>query len=209
MTMYIRRIDRFTANQAFNAFVFMVIGWVMLEGQLFKVGAGIRPQLIAMGIGGIICTIALRRCRVWWPDSVGDRSSAPLLRNIFNKRNLFSCAMLAGIGVLLGLNAKSDSCFLFALLIMALTFAPWSRIEFCRKHVFISITSLLLGAVASYVSMKGSSNVLTTLFNAWVLWTSGIAAVLSTYRKPHEMPKEVTGTPELDQRAAKDAAAHR
>lgn len=208
MTMPSNRLDRFTANLALNGFLFPIIACGMLEAQLFKVNAGIRPHLIVTIVGGIICVIALRRCRVWWPGLVGDRPGTPLSLNTYSARQLFSCAMLAGAGVVLGLISKSGSSFLFALLIMGLMFAPWSRIELCRAHFFAASASMAAGAILSHVLIKGDSSYLIIFFDAWALLISGIAALLGTYRKPYAMPQEATRTPELDQRPGEDATAH-
>jgi hypothetical protein len=116
--------------------------------------------------------------------------------------------MLAGAGVVLGLISKSGSSFLFALLIMGLMFAPWSRIELCRAHFFAASASMAAGAVLSHVLIKGDSSYLIIFFDAWALLISGIAALLGTYRKPYAMPQEATRTPELDQRPGEDATAH-
>lgn len=179
-----RKIDRLTSNLAFSAFFFSILGWFLFETLLFQRGAGLRPHLMVTLIGGIISTIALRRCRVWWPGFGNSGSGMRVSMNEYGIKDLFSSLVLAGIGALVGLSAKSGSCFLFVLCVAGLNPLPWSRISFCQRHFFISNVVLTLGVGGVLMSGEDSLEPFLYMFDAWALWAIAISTVLATYRKP-------------------------
>jgi len=179
-----RKIDRLTSNLSFNAFFFSILGWGLFEMLLFQQGAGIRPHFMVTLVGGIICAIALWRCRVWWPGFGSSGFRIGPSSHGSGIKDAFSFLVLAGIGALVGLSAKSGSCFIFMLCLAGLNLFPWSRISFCLRHFFISCAVLTLGAGGILMSGGASLEPFPYLFDAWALWAIAASTVLVTYRKP-------------------------
>jgi hypothetical protein len=184
-----RKIDSVTANLTFSVFFCSILGWGVFEIVLFQCGGGIRLHLMATLIGGIISTLALRRCRTWWPGLRSFDSGTQVPSNGYGTRNVLPCLALAGIGGLWGISIKSGSCSFFAFCVAGLIFFPWSRISFCLRHFFISSAVLVVGAGGALVSggalMPGGTllSLFPYMFDAWALWVIASCLVLATYRK--------------------------
>jgi hypothetical protein len=196
-----RKIDSITANLTFSAFFCSILGWGLFEIMLFQRSGGIRSHLMVTLIGGIISTLALRRCRTWLPGLGSVNPCTQISSNGYGAKDVFPCLALAGIGGLWGLSIKSGSCSFFAFCLAGLIFFPWSKINFCLRHFFISSAALAVGAGGALLSrgalVPGGTlvDLFPYIFDAWTLWVMAVSLVLTTYRKPGatmgEGPKKV------------------
>lgn len=187
--MVCRKIDSATANLTFSVFFCSILGWGVFEILLFQHGGGIRLHLTVALIGGMISSLALRRCRAWWPGFGSSNPGAQVSSGGHSGSDVLPCLALAGIGGLWGLSIKSGSCTLFTFCMAGLIFFPWSRISFCLRHFFISSAVLALGAGAPLVSggvlAPGGNPValFPYMLDAWALWVIAVLLVGLTYRK--------------------------
>jgi hypothetical protein len=169
------------ANFSFSAFLFSVFGWALLEARLFEVGAGVQLHLASTALGLSVAALALRRRRRWWPAfaQVGAevQSPAPERHRI---SDVASCAALLAAGCVLALSGKAGSVGLFAVCAGAFSFAPWSRIGFCRNHFFVSCAMLGAGAGAVLALTRAPQDSLFYLFWAWVLWAIALSELLAS-----------------------------
>ena len=179
-----RKIDSATANLTFSVFFCSILGWGVFEILLFQRGGGIRLHLTVILIGAIISSLALRRCRTWWPGFGSSNPGTQVASRGVSASDVLPCLALAGIGGLWGLSIKSGSCFLFTFCMAGLILFPWSRIGFCLRHFFISSAVLALGAGAALVSGGNPVALFPYMFDALALWVIAVSLVGLTYRKP-------------------------
>ena len=183
-----RKIDSATANLTFSVFFCSILGWSVLEILLLQRGGGIRLHLAVIFIGCIISSLALRRCRTWWPGFGSITPGTQAASRGYSAGDILPCLALAVIGGLWGLSIKSGSCTLFMFCIAGLIFFPWSRISFCLRHFFVSSAVLVLGAGAALVSggvLAPAGNpvaLLPYMLDAWALWVIAVSLVALTYR---------------------------
>lgn len=173
-----------TANGAFSALVFAVLGWAVLETQLFGALAGLKAHLLASAMGLSIAAIALWRCRRMWPlfadSNLGIHGGA---RTRFDRTDAAGAAALLAAGGGLGFSASAGSVVLIVFCVVAFGSAPWSKIGFCRRHFYGA--SMVLGAGAAPVLMakQGAQHPLFYLLCAWMLWSAALLALLVTWKQ--------------------------
>ena len=183
-----RKIDSATANLTFSVFCCSILGWGVFEILLFQRGRGIRSHLTVILIGVMITSLALHRCRTWWPGFGNSNPGTQAASRGYSAGDILPCLALAVIGWLWGLSIKSGSCTLFMFCMAGLIFFPWSRISFCLRHFFVSSAVLVLGAGAALVSggvPAPDGNVVALLpymLDAWALWVIAVSLVALTYR---------------------------
>lgn len=194
---------RTEANFAFSAFVLAIFGWALVETQLITSAAGAQAHLLASALGMAISATALRRCLRWWsvlPSAVVRRP----VRKGDHIGNVISCFSLVAAGGVFALLEKAGSITLFLGYAGVFSFAPWTRISFCRRHFFISCAMLSAGA-ASIAVARGTAGPILNLFYAWVLWSIALSELLITSKEdrastsrseqaaPVESPSSVLG----------------
>jgi hypothetical protein len=181
--MKTQKTARVAASFAFTALLFSMLGAALLETLQIRAHAWGRLHLLTASIDLIIVAIAFRRLRLW--SKIFDAavpSLKPVSQRRFDVRDLGPCLGLVTAGCVLALSAKAGSFAFFAICAGAFSFAPWSRIDLCRSHCFISCAMVGAGA-ASVVAAAGSPQApIIYLIWTWVLHFAAVVALLATYR---------------------------
>jgi hypothetical protein len=170
-------------NFAFSAFLFSTFGWILLETQLIRVGARPTAHLVVSALALALSAISFHRCRLWWPSFNHPRDDDPKSdtnRDIL--RDLCSCLGLLTAGAVLAFFVNAGSIVLLVLIAGGIGLVPWARIDFCRKHFFVSWGMLGCGGAVVLVLGPRTQFPFGYLLGAWVLWFVAVVELLVTYR---------------------------
>lgn len=171
------------ANFAFSAFLLSTAGWGLLEAQLSKGNGRIQGHLLACVFGLLLCAVAFRRCRLWWPTVAVPRAAADASGARFGRRDIVFCFALLAVGGVLSAVLRMGSIALLILCVGGIGVVPWAKISFCRRHFFLSWAILGVGTVASVLlSATGSHIPFPYLLSAWAMWIVATTLMLITYR---------------------------
>ena len=147
--MAITKENSYRPDCAFSALLLFTLGWVILEMLLFEGRARASAHVVVLAFGCVICGFSLHICRSWW-TRLEDGAIGPTVSSAGTiYRTAFSCLALGAIGGTIGLVTNIGSCFLLVLFAGGLCFAPWSRMTFCRTHMYVAGAILILSAEAS------------------------------------------------------------
>lgn len=133
------------ANFGFGALFFTLFGWINVEILAVSNSASIRGQLLTFAIGASLSTLGYRRYQTWWtPLAQSMRGEAP--QSSF-RTHWGAIVLLVGAGFFLACTMRMDLFTSVALGAGSLTFIPWARSSFCKKHFFASHALLVSGGL--------------------------------------------------------------
>lgn len=165
------------SDSSFIAFVFSIAGIALLESWLLILHAGFRTHAIALIVGLLPTSVAL------WGNFRDKRNTQ--LNNInFSSRserlssfNLLSLSLLVSTGVALGAIMMYAGVFALSIALAGLTFAPWSRISFYRKHFIGACISFWIGVGSVLLMSHQIIDFMIFPFASWVFWAFASVAL--------------------------------
>jgi hypothetical protein len=159
-------------NSAFSAFLYGALGYVLLTAWNVRVGAGAVLHGCTALCGVVIVAVALRHAKLCWPSLTGMRLATvrPVLAHAVTIANVSWCCLLLALGYVLA------SCLLiglitpFALLAAGISFVPWLKIRFCRRHFFGSSFLILAGAGLGLLPADALADPILFPIATWFCW---------------------------------------
>jgi hypothetical protein len=172
------KIEMAVSDSSFIAFVFSLAGFALVEAWLLILGAGFPAHGIALVLGLPPGFMAIRGT---WRDRNDLRFSdtaAAGPRRGFNTFNLVSAALLIAAGAVLGLLILYAQAFPLVIGAASLTFVPWSRISFYRRHFIAACMSIWIGIASVLAIGHQIIDVIFLPLACWVLWAFACVGLL-------------------------------
>jgi uncharacterized BrkB/YihY/UPF0761 family membrane protein len=128
--------------------------------------------LFGLGLAGM----AVRRFRLYSSRQPGPESTTKFISTVsFDIFDAVGCFLVLAIGFVLARIVISGSIAFFGLIAAAISFAPWLKVQFCRRHFILSCLLLQAAAASALFFSKPITDPMRLPLAAWALWT--VAAV--------------------------------
>lgn len=162
------------ADLAFSALLFSLLGWGLLESWNMSIDATPMRHVISTLLGVPVMASSLLRFRAYAASADvatgAPRSSVAELRGFL---------VLLVIGAVLGIAAARTPVTVVALLVIGLTYFPWSRIGAYKEGPIKPSLSIIGAAGLSLFSSHTQLTFMGTLPVIWCLWTAAVIICLS------------------------------
>lgn len=170
-------------SKSFIAVVFSFSGWLLLEMWFLLMHASVRAQMAGGVLGSILVYLSLRHSSKYRIGRVEDDALRPSGRPDFRGPDIGYALFLFGIGNLIGTFVVNGGTFFLAALIVPLCFAPWSRIPFCRNHLFSACIVMSAGIASALYIGRHSIDLMFPAIASWIFWTCTALVLLSKAEK--------------------------
>lgn len=178
----------------FIGLVFALIGWGLLEIGLLSQHVRIQAHLIPAAIFLYLASSSLRRLKPSQRIPIDkDGYSAPQRRG--SPALQTGCALfLLMAGALAGAVILAGSIGLLGLALVALTYAPWSRLALCRERIVIASITMCAGTGLTLLFNHHAINTVFFLIAGWLFWLCAICAVLGRIAKLWSVERAIKAT---------------
>lgn len=165
-------------GSSFIAVVFLLVGLTLLEAWLLVVGGRLLHHAFALAFALLLLFMAVRRVSGKLHGLRVDDTAPADPRPGFDASRLAGPAVLALVGMLLGLLIINGGLFPLAIVVSILAFAPWSRISFCRHHFIAACMSVWMGTLAVLAIGHNAIDLMFPPIACWVLWAYACFALI-------------------------------
>lgn len=159
------------------ALVYSAAAFVLMELWLLGMGAGLRAHGLAALFGLWPIVLCIRRPRIGRRD-LSRHEHAARQRHGFRTADAGRVLVLLLVGAILGMLVLRAGTVALGIAAVGLSFAPWQRVDFCRKHFLLASTTMLTGMLS--VMAVGYRSILPMFLPiaCWIFWASAGIALL-------------------------------
>jgi hypothetical protein len=155
---------------SFIAFVFSLAGWALLALWFLRMGAGFLAHGTAASVGLWLSFLSIRRPGIGPGDRSQRERSATQEHRTFRGADAGWALLLLAVGAVLGVLVLRGGTIALGAAGIGLSFAPWSRVHFCRNHFGAACTMVWIGMASIMAPGYRSITPMFLPIACWVLW---------------------------------------
>ncbi|MGJ7915263.1 hypothetical protein ACI48D_07260 [Massilia sp. LXY-6] len=166
-------LDSSIRNTSFAAFLFITLGFLLLEACTFRFGGKPVAHITNALIGISISALIWRRVIPYWAVATKNTSVSVRAKNgsLPRAADVASGILLAGMGYLGADALLSEWVTPVWAFTSCLYLFPWSGIPLCRSGLLVPCSMIALGAAAHLCWAAHLPHPISFLLAVWVLWT--------------------------------------
>lgn len=161
----------------FIGLVLAISGWTLIEAPLLLLHAGLRVHLIPTVIALYLISASTRRLKLPLQHQLDEQAGRAQHSSSIAKQLGWAICLMA-IGAFTGTLVQGNSSLPLGIAIMALTFAPWSRISFCRDHTVLASILMCIGIGLPFLVSHLPISPIVLLVSGWLFWSCAACDIL-------------------------------
>jgi hypothetical protein len=185
-------------NTSFISLVYAFAGWILLEIWLVSINAGIATHSILSVPALVLAFFSVKHLPLYISPVRGNANPDSHRPPCFKGRDVLPLLLLLGMGVVLGMLIIVNSTLALFAIAAPLSFAPWSRISFCRLHCMLACAAIWSGLGATLAMTHSAVSDIFLPLACWVFWACACLAAFRRLEKlwQEERQAKSSGAPE-------------